>query len=43
MAKSELSDCCKLVSGKLIEVWRGSEFGKVKVDGSEVSSLLAVW
>ena len=43
MAKSELSDCCKLMSGELIEVWRGSEFGKVEVDGSEVSALLTVW
>ena len=43
MAKSELSDCCKLMSGELIEVWRGSEFRKVEVDGSEVSALLTVW
>ena len=43
MAKSELSDCCKLMSGELIKVWRWSEFGKVEVDGSEVSALFAVW
>ena len=43
MTKSELSDNCKLMSGELIEVWRGSEFRKVEVDGSEVSALLTTW
>jgi hypothetical protein len=32
MAKSELSDCCKLMFGELLKVWRGFEFRKVEMD-----------